>query len=104
MPIGVITVLGMTLFMDETKRQEHLRFDWFGFAALAVGIGSLQLLLDRGEQVGWFDADEIWIEAIVAMAGFYYFFAHSLTTQKSLSSASKCSRIATSSAAVFSWW
>jgi MFS transporter, DHA2 family, multidrug resistance protein len=80
LPIGVITVLGMLAFMEETKRQEHLRFDWFGFVALAIGIGALQLLLDRGEQVGWFDASEIWIEAIVSIAGFYYFFAHSLTT------------------------
>ena len=70
----------MMLFMDETKRHEHLRFDWFGFLALAVGIGSLQLLLDRGEQVGWFGASEIWVEMIVSIVGFYYFFAHSLTT------------------------
>jgi len=80
LPIGVLTVAGMLLFMQETPRHEHLRFDWFGFIALAIGIGSLQLMLDRGEQVGWFGADEIWIETIVAIAGFYYFFAHSLTT------------------------
>jgi DHA2 family multidrug resistance protein len=80
LPIGIITVIGLLLFMEETPRHEHLRFDWFGFLALAVGIGSLQLLLDRGEQVGWFGATEIWIEAIVSATGFYYFFAHSLTT------------------------
>jgi DHA2 family multidrug resistance protein len=80
LPIGVITVFGLMLFMEETQKQEHLRFDWFGFVALAVGIGALQLLLDRGEQVGWFDSREVWIEAIVSAAGFYYFFAHSLTT------------------------
>jgi MFS transporter, DHA2 family, multidrug resistance protein len=80
LPIGIATVVGMTFFMEETKRQEHLRFDWFGFVALAIGIGSLQLLLDRGEQVGWFGAGEIWIEAIISASGFYYFFAHSLTT------------------------
>src|SRR5450756_2055686 len=50
LPIGIGTVIGMLLFMEETKRHEHLRFDWYGFLALAVGIGSLQLLLDRGEQ------------------------------------------------------
>jgi DHA2 family multidrug resistance protein len=82
LPIGVITVAGLMLFMQETKRHEHLRFDWFGFLALAVGIGSLQLLLDRGEQVGWFGANEIWIEMIVSIFGFYYFFAHSLTTDE----------------------
>ena len=80
LPIGVITVISMLLFMTETRKQEQLRFDWFGFLALAVGIGSLQLLLDRGEQVGWFGATEIWIEAIISAIGFYYFFAHSLTT------------------------
>ena len=80
LPIGVLTVIGMLAFMEETKTQSHLRFDWYGFAALAIGIGSLQLLLDRGEQVGWFEAREIWIETIISFAGFYYFFAHSLTT------------------------
>src|SRR5690348_9798295 len=80
LPIGVLTVAGLLFFMQETRRHEHLRFDWFGFIALAVGIGSLQLLLDRGEQVGWFGAGESWIELIVSAVGFYYFFAHSLTT------------------------
>jgi DHA2 family multidrug resistance protein len=80
LPIGILTVVGMVLFMTETPRHEHLRFDWFGFLALAVGIGSLQLMLDRGEQVGWFGASEIWVETIISVAGFYYFFAHSLTT------------------------
>ncbi|MGA8889877.1 MAG: DHA2 family efflux MFS transporter permease subunit, partial [Pseudolabrys sp.] len=82
LPIGIITLIGMWLFMEETQKQEHMRFDWFGFIALAIGIGSLQLLLDRGEQVGWFDSNEIWIEAIISVAGFYYFFAHSLTTDE----------------------
>src|SRR5512135_3149825 len=72
LPIGVMTVIGMLLFMEETHKHEHLRFDWFGFIALAIGIGSLQLMLDRGEQVGWFDAREIWVETIISIAGFYY--------------------------------
>ncbi len=82
LPIGVITVFGLMLFMDETERNSKMRFDWFGFIALAIGIGSLQLMLDRGEQVGWYGASEIWIETIVSAAGFYYFFAHSLTTDE----------------------
>ena len=80
LPIGILTVVGLLLFMDETKPRTHLRFDWFGFVALAVGIGALQLMLDRGEQVGWFDSTEIVLEAIISVAGFYLFFAHSLTT------------------------
>src|SRR4051812_44070202 len=82
LPVGIVTVLGLLVFMDETKKQEHMRFDWFGFISLAIGIGSLQLLLDRGEQVGWYDAAEIVTETIISAAGFYFFFAHSLTTDE----------------------
>jgi DHA2 family multidrug resistance protein len=82
LPVGIVTVFGLLVFMDETKRQEHLKFDWFGFLALGIGIGSLQLMLDRGEQLGWFESPEIIVEAAVAAGGFYYFFAHSLTTNE----------------------
>src|SRR5215813_11781195 len=82
LPFGFITVLGLMIFMDETKRDLNLRFDWFGFTALAVAIGSLQLALDRGEQLGWLESNEIIIEFIVSGIGFYYFFAHSLTTSR----------------------
>ena len=81
-PFGIITVLGLGAFMDETTPNHNLRFDWFGFTALAVGIGSLQIALDRGEQQGWLESNEIIIEFIVAAVGFYYFFAHSFTTEK----------------------
>jgi MFS transporter, DHA2 family, multidrug resistance protein len=82
LPFGIITVLGLIIFMDETRKNLDLRFDWFGFAALAVGIGSLQVALDRGEQLGWLESNEIIAEFIVSAVGFYYFFAHSLTTAK----------------------
>jgi DHA2 family multidrug resistance protein len=82
LPVGVLTVFGLLAFMDETKRQAHLRFDWFGFLALAAGIGSMQLMLDRGEQLGWFGSPEIIAELIVSIVGFYYFFAHSLTSDE----------------------
>jgi MFS transporter, DHA2 family, multidrug resistance protein len=81
-PFGIFTVLGLMVFMDETRKNRELRFDWFGFAALAVGIGSLQIALDRGEQLGWLESNEIIAEFIVSAIGFYYFFAHSLTTDK----------------------
>src|SRR5580704_14216726 len=82
LPFGFFTVLGLMVFMDETKKDLNLRFDWFGFTALAVAIGSLQLALDRGEQLGWLESNEIIAEFIVSAIGFYYFFAHSLTTSR----------------------
>ncbi len=82
LPFGIFTVLGLLIFMDETRKDSELRFDWFGFAALAVGIGAMQVALDRGEQLGWLESNEIIAEMIVSIAGFYYFFAHSFTTAK----------------------
>src|ERR1700710_2913564 len=82
LPFGIFTVLGLLVFMDETRNNRELRFDWFGFAALAIGIGALQIALDRGEQLGWLESNEIIAEIIVSIAGFYYFFAHSFTTDR----------------------
>jgi DHA2 family multidrug resistance protein len=42
----------------------------------------LQIALDRGEQLGWMESNEIIAEFIVSAVGFYYFFAHSFTTAK----------------------
>ena len=82
LPFGIITVLGLVIFMDETKHNLELRFDWFGFTALAIAIGALQLALDRGEQLGWLESNEIIAEFTIAGIGFYYFLAHSLTTDR----------------------
>jgi DHA2 family multidrug resistance protein len=81
-PFGIVTVAGLLVFMDETRKDIELRFDWFGFIALAIGIGSMQLALDRGEQLGWLESNEIIVESIISIIGFYYFFAHSFTTAK----------------------
>jgi MFS transporter, DHA2 family, multidrug resistance protein len=82
LPFGIVTVLGLMVFMDETKQDTELRFDWFGFAAIAIGIGALQVALDRGEQLGWLESNEIIAEFVIAIVGFYYFFAHSFTTSR----------------------
>src|SRR4051794_12157219 len=82
LPFGIFTVLGLVIFMDETKKDLSLRFDWFGFAALAVAIGSLPLRPAPGRAMGWVESNEILAELIVAAVGFYYFLAHSFTTDR----------------------
>ncbi len=82
LPIGIITVVGLLFFMGQTEKRREMRFDWFGFVALAVGIGAMQVMLDRGQQLGWLDSNEIVTELIIAVVGFYFFFAHSLTTRE----------------------
>ena len=82
LPFGIATVLGLLVFMKETPIRRGLSFDWFGFIALSLGIGAIQLMLDRGEQVGWFDSMEIIVECAIGIAGLYLFVAHALTTEK----------------------
>ena len=53
----------------------------FGFLTLALGIGALQLMLDRGGRLDWFESPEIVIEAWLAVLGVYLFTMHSLTTR-----------------------
>ena len=55
-------------------------FDFVGFPALSLGIGALQLVLDRGELKDWFNSSEIWIEATVAGLGFCLVTVHTATT------------------------
>ena len=81
LPFGILTVLGLAAIMEETPARKDAPFDWLGFIALSTAIGALQLMLDRGEQVGWFDSMEVWIEAAVSLAGLYIFAAHALTTK-----------------------
>ena len=80
-PIGIVAFLGLSASMPETRKHSD-RFDFFGFATLALAIGALQLFLDRGELKGWFGSTEIVIEAMLACIAFYYFLVHSFTHRR----------------------
>src|SRR5215471_16093730 len=75
-PFGIAAVAGIWLFFKDSGRQTGMKFDWFGFVALAVGLAALQLMLDRGSGQGWFGSGEIIVEAIVAGVGIYLFLVH----------------------------
>jgi DHA2 family multidrug resistance protein len=82
LPIGILAFLGMRVFLTDTTRNSNEKLDWFGFGTLSLGIGALQVLLDRGEQLDWFGSGEIVIEAIIAAAAWYLFLAHTFTAQE----------------------
>jgi len=82
LPIGILCFLGMRFFLTNTTGNANEKLDWFGFGTLSLGIGALQVLLDRGEQLDWFGSGEIIIEAIVAASAFYLFLAHTFTADK----------------------
>jgi DHA2 family multidrug resistance protein len=79
-PIGIVAFLGMTVFLRETTTRPR-KLDWFGFAALSVAIGALQILLDRGEELDWFGSPEILIEAVVSGGAFWLFLVHNFTAE-----------------------
>lgn len=80
LPVGLMALVGISMFLPETKRERDRPLDWLGFLALTLGIGCLQLMLDRGHRLDWFDHPEIVLEAALAVLGLYLFFAHSFTT------------------------
>src|SRR5277367_3963123 len=47
---GIAAIAGLWIFLKDNSKNEELRFDWIGFAALSLGLAALQLFLDRGEQ------------------------------------------------------
>ncbi|HQU69403.1 MAG TPA: DHA2 family efflux MFS transporter permease subunit [Albidovulum sp.] len=80
LPIGIVALLGCATYLPSMPKR--LRgFDFFGFAMLSLGIGALQLMLDRGGEVDWFSATEIWLELALALSGLWIFVIH-ITTAK----------------------
>ncbi len=59
-PLGAIA---LTILMAELPSRQitDRRFDRFGFALVALALASLQLMLDRGNHVDWFESGETWI-------------------------------------------
>lgn len=82
LPFGIAATLGMVFCMRDSGKNDSLKFDWTGFAVLSLGVGALQLMLDRGEQLDWFGSTEIVIEAVLAGLGIYLFIVHMLTAKK----------------------
>ena len=80
-PVGILATYGIWRYIHPVPAARRTQFDLFGFAALSIAIGALQLLLDRGQQNDWFSSNETWIEAIVMIVAFTYFVAHTALTR-----------------------
>ncbi|AWD21954.1 DHA2 family efflux MFS transporter permease subunit [Fuscovulum blasticum] len=81
LPVGGLALLGCMAWLPKSTLRLR-RFDFFGFAMLALGIGALQMILDRGVEVDWFSAAEIWIYLFLTITGFWVFGVHILTTKE----------------------
>jgi DHA2 family multidrug resistance protein len=81
-PVGVLAFLGLALYLPEDRRHGGLSFDFFGFGILAMAVGAMQLMLDRGQQLDWFNSNEILIELALTFSGLWMFGVHSAMAEK----------------------
>jgi MFS transporter, DHA2 family, multidrug resistance protein len=83
LPLGILagSLCWRLVPEPESKLHRSPSIDWLGVALLALGIGSLQVLLERGGAHDWFQSTEIRVEAALAAFGVIAFIWHELTTE-----------------------
>lgn len=76
-PVGIIAFLiAWSAVPDTEKKQRNM--DWLGLVFISTAIGSLQYLLDRGNQQDWLSAMDIRITTFLSISGFLAFLIYSL--------------------------
>ena len=81
LPVGLLNLALVARSIRETPRQAA-GTDWLGALLMIVGIGSLQTLLDRGNQEGWFASGFILLLALTGVAGLGLFVWRGLTVTR----------------------
>ena len=79
LPVGILCAVGLLLLIKNQVSEQRRSFDLLGFSLLAIAIGSFQLMLDRGQQLDWYDSPEIIVETMVAGICATMFVIHMLT-------------------------
>ena len=81
-PLGVIATLLTLQFVRSPKYGEKslmADIDWLGIGLLAIFVGSLQYVLEKGQDDDWFNDNTIIILTVVAILGFFFFLWRELT-------------------------
>jgi DHA2 family multidrug resistance protein len=80
LPVGILAFAGawMSLKVVPVTRR---KFDIFGFAMLGLALAALQLMLDRGPQLDWFESTEILVEGALAIAAAWVLAIHLATSR-----------------------
>jgi MFS transporter, DHA2 family, multidrug resistance protein len=81
-PVGIVSIImtKMYIFDPPYLRAESRKVDYWGIGMLAVGIGALQFVLDKGQQEDWFSSNLIVILSIVAVVTLVALVVHELRT------------------------
>jgi DHA2 family multidrug resistance protein len=80
-PFGILAIAGIITFIDDSRKAVAIKLDWTGLISLSLGIASLQMMLDRGQRLDWFDSPEIVVEGLIALGALYIFLIHTFTTK-----------------------
>jgi DHA2 family multidrug resistance protein len=81
-PVGIASII-MTqryVFDPAYLRKESKRVDYWGLGLLALGIGALQIMLDKGQQEDWFSSNLIVALTVICIVALGWFIVHELTT------------------------
>jgi len=67
-PIGIISVLMAMFFITDPPymKRTAMRIDYWGLMLLVIGLGSLQIVLDKGQRENWFSSNFIFWLSIIA--------------------------------------
>lgn len=72
-PVGILTSIAVMQFVEdppwEKKSAGKASVDYIGIGLIALGLGCLQVMLDRGEDDDWFSSPFIVTFAVLALAG-----------------------------------
>jgi DHA2 family multidrug resistance protein len=92
-PIGFISLALVHWFVDEPEvleRERHerlaggLKVDWVGFVLIAVTLGSLEVVLDRGQLDDWFKSGTIITFSVIAVAAFVAFVPWEINQEEAI--------------------
>jgi DHA2 family multidrug resistance protein len=78
LPVGILALFLAATFIEDPpyiRAKVRESIDAFGFAFMALWLGSLQLVLDKGQEADWFGAMWIRFTAAVSIAAFIAFIA-----------------------------
>ncbi len=81
-PVGILSIIMTRMFIFDPPyiRRSAAKVDAWGIGMLALGIGALQIVLDKGQQEDWFSSRWITSFAVLAAAALLMFIIHELRT------------------------